>query len=118
MLYNPSTFGIEESRTLFYQNKNFINLLFIKYILTLGNNKFNLDYINLKPSINNFIFYYLMYSTGSDNLGKNLTLLKNQYRPMRKGLSNMIRLHATGVVAVPVNVRIHILASSKDVIHS
>jgi len=30
----------------------------------------------------------------------------------------MIRLHATGVAAVPVNAGIHILASSKDVIHS
>jgi hypothetical protein len=45
-------------------------------------------------------------------------LLKNQYRPMRKGISNMIRLHATGAMALPVEIRIQMLASSKDVIHS
>jgi heme/copper-type cytochrome/quinol oxidase subunit 2 len=37
---------------------------------------------------------------------------------MRKGISNMIRLHATGAMALPVEIRIQILASSKDVIHS
>jgi heme/copper-type cytochrome/quinol oxidase subunit 2 len=37
---------------------------------------------------------------------------------MRKGVSNMIRLHATGAIAMPIEIRIQILASSKDVIHS
>lgn len=45
-------------------------------------------------------------------------LQKNQYRPMRKGITNMVRLHATGAVSIPTEIRIHILASSKDVIHS
>ena len=45
-------------------------------------------------------------------------LQKNQYRPMRKGITSMVRLHATGAVALPTEIRIHILASSKDVIHS
>jgi hypothetical protein len=48
----------------------------------------------------------------------NEELYKNQYRPMRKGVSNMIRLHATGAVAMPIELRLQILASSKDVIHS
>jgi heme/copper-type cytochrome/quinol oxidase subunit 2 len=43
---------------------------------------------------------------------------KNQYRPLRKGISNMIRIHATGAIAMPTEVRIQMLASSKDVIHS
>ena len=43
---------------------------------------------------------------------------KNQYRPMRKGITSMVRLHATNAVALPSEMRIHILASSKDVIHS
>jgi heme/copper-type cytochrome/quinol oxidase subunit 2 len=30
----------------------------------------------------------------------------------------MLRLHATGAVAMPTEIRIQILASSKDVIHS
>jgi hypothetical protein len=37
---------------------------------------------------------------------------------MRKGVMNMIRLHATGAVAMPTEIRMHILASSRDVIHS
>jgi len=37
---------------------------------------------------------------------------------MRKGISNMVRLHATGAVAMPTEVRLHILASSRDIIHS
>jgi heme/copper-type cytochrome/quinol oxidase subunit 2 len=43
---------------------------------------------------------------------------KNQYRPMRKGINNLLRLHATGAIAIPTEVRLQILASSKDVIHS
>ena len=45
-------------------------------------------------------------------------LLRNQYRPMKKGVSNMVKLHATGAVAMPIETRLHLLASSKDVIHS
>jgi heme/copper-type cytochrome/quinol oxidase subunit 2 len=30
----------------------------------------------------------------------------------------MIRLHATSAIAMPIETRLHILASSKDVIHS
>jgi heme/copper-type cytochrome/quinol oxidase subunit 2 len=42
----------------------------------------------------------------------------NQYRPIKKGVSNMIKLHATGAIAMPIETRLHLLASSKDVIHS
>lgn len=37
---------------------------------------------------------------------------------MKKGINNLLRLHATGAVAIPTEVRIQVLASSKDVIHS
>jgi hypothetical protein len=37
---------------------------------------------------------------------------------MRKGITNMIRLHATGAIAMPIEIRLQVLASSKDVIHS
>ena len=36
----------------------------------------------------------------------------------KKGLTNMLRLHATGAVALPIEVRLQVLASSRDVIHS
>jgi hypothetical protein len=45
-------------------------------------------------------------------------LFKNQYRPMRKGINNMLRLHASAAVALPIELRLQILASSRDVIHS
>jgi hypothetical protein len=37
---------------------------------------------------------------------------------MKKGVTNMIRLQATGAIAMPIEIRLHILASSRDVIHS
>jgi hypothetical protein len=54
----------------------------------------------------------------SSGLNYNSELYKNQYRPMKKGVSNMIKLHATGAIAMPIEIRLHLLASSKDVIHS
>jgi hypothetical protein len=62
-----------------------------------------------------------VYLTGHyniNNLVNDSELLKNQYRPIKKGVSNMIKLHATGAVAMPIETRLHLLASSKDVIHS
>jgi len=50
--------------------------------------------------------------TGSDYL------LKSQHKPLKKGISNMLRLHATGTVAMPIEMRLQILASSRDIIHS
>lgn len=49
---------------------------------------------------------------------KNTDLYKSQFRPLRKGISSMLRLHATGAVAMPTEVRLQVLASSRDVIHS
>jgi len=51
-------------------------------------------------------------------MSSNNDLYKNQFRPLRKGVSNMIRLHATGAIAMPIEIRLHILASSRDIIHS
>jgi hypothetical protein len=43
---------------------------------------------------------------------------RSQYRIIKRGVSNMVRLHATGAMALPVCSRLHIFASSRDVIHS
>jgi len=59
-----------------------------------------------------------MFGFNDSNLGKNTELFKSQYRPMKKGVTNMIRLQATGAIAMPIEIRLHILASSRDVIHS
>ena len=37
---------------------------------------------------------------------------------MRKGITNMFKLRTTGAIAMPIERRLHILASSKGVIHS
>lgn len=50
--------------------------------------------------------------TGSDYM------LKSQFKPLKKGISNMLRLHATGTIAMPIEMRLQILASSRDIIHS
>jgi hypothetical protein len=64
------------------------------------------------------LFLYLFNIDSMNKLGSNTDLYKSQFRPMRKGISNMIRLHATGAISLPIEVRLHILASSKDIIHS
>jgi len=56
--------------------------------------------------------FFNLPSSGND------TLYKNQFRPLRKGINNMLRIHATGAVAMPIEIRLQVLASSKDVIHS
>jgi heme/copper-type cytochrome/quinol oxidase subunit 2 len=66
----------------------------------------------------NYLLFYLFGFLNNSDLGSNHDLYKNQHRPMKKGIVNMVRLHATGAIAMPIEVRIHILASSKDVIHS
>jgi len=95
---DPTTFASEVSRNFFY-------------------NSTNLFQINLLNSF--FKNTNLSYFTNMNNdFTLNTELYKNQYRPMKKGITNMIRLQATGAIALPIELRIHILASSKDVIHS
>ena len=53
-----------------------------------------------------------------ENIGQNTDLMKSQFRPLQKGISSMLRLHATGAVAMPIEIRLQVLASSRDVIHS
>jgi hypothetical protein len=59
-----------------------------------------------------------MNSDYSQNLGNRSSLLKNQFKPLKKGITNMMRLQGTGAVALPIEIRLQVLASSKDVIHS
>jgi hypothetical protein len=67
----------------------------------------------------NLLLSHLLSFNESNFQNENLSeISKNQYRPLRKGITNMIRLHATGAMALPIEIRLQILASSKDVIHS
>lgn len=68
-------------------------------------------------ALTNYVFFYI-FGSNSDNIGNSQTLLKDQFRPLKKGISSMLRLHATGAIAMPIEIRLQVLASSRDVIHS
>jgi heme/copper-type cytochrome/quinol oxidase subunit 2 len=111
-LIDPLSHISEIQRDFFYEtlSLNFFNT---------SNNILN-KLTSLLPNsqlISNLFLYTLNYELDS-NISGNTELYKNQFRPMRKGISNMIRLHATGAIAMPTEIRLHILASSKDIIHS
>lgn len=84
-------------------------------------NYFNLFYFYDYSNFFNFNFLYkklFSYFFYNSQFKKNDILLKNTHRPLKKGINNMIRLHGTGAVAMPIEIRLQVLASSKDVIHS
>jgi heme/copper-type cytochrome/quinol oxidase subunit 2 len=105
------SFTSEISREYFFHNINFFQLQIFKKTFNILDNQF----FFLNKILNNL---GLINFSKINNLNSNNKLLKNQYYPMKKGVINMIRLHATGAIALPIEIRLHILASSKDVIHS
>jgi hypothetical protein len=114
---DPINISSESSRELFYQHSSIFNSSLVYNLLS----KLNYNSSGLPININFVTNYLLVYLTGYHNLNtlaNDSELLRNQYRPMKKGVTNMIKLHATGAVAMPIETRMHILASSKDVIHS
>jgi hypothetical protein len=104
-MVDPSTFSSEISREYLYSATNFFQLNTLQEVLSNTN-------LPTTP------LFYLFGMNKPSTIGSNSDLFKNQYRPMRKGITNMVRLHATGAIALPTEIRLHILASSKDVIHS
>jgi len=107
----PTAFNSEVSRDFLYQQANFIKFSIVKDLMQVVS-----DYSPI--TFNNYLFLYCFGDKTPQTIGSNSDLFKNQYRPMKKGVTNMIRLHATGAIAMPIEIRLHILASSKDVIHS
>jgi heme/copper-type cytochrome/quinol oxidase subunit 2 len=93
-------------------NTSLVHTLFSNFNYGTNGLPLNINFIN------NYFLTYLTSNASVNNLSNDYELLRNQYRPMRKGVSNMVKLHATGAVAMPIETRLHILASSKDVIHS
>jgi hypothetical protein len=114
---NPASFVSENSRECFYQNTNYLRFTIIKDFLHYANARLGNSSVNLS-GVTDYFFFYLFGHDRATNLGRNTELYKSPARPMRKGVTNMIRLHATGAVAMPTEIRMHILASSRDVIHS
>ena len=121
---SPNNLLLNEIKTLFnYTDPILVNNEFSKYVFYTSLEFFNSEYLKtfnkfyknsfLNFWYSNFTNYYL---TSSYN--NNYVLFKNPHRPLRKGINNMIRLHGTGAIALPIEIRLQILASSKDVIHS
>nr|ASY95718.1 Cox2 [Paraurostyla sp.] len=114
LFFNSVLKNNEYSRDLYFFSLNFFNFIVLKDFLK------NLNIFNSTNDLIDY-FYFYFFSTKYENLlfkNNNSILLKNQYRPLKKGINNMIRLHATKAMALPIEIRLQILASSKDVIHS
>jgi hypothetical protein len=114
------TFSSEASRDYTYASVNYFKFLFLKAAVSSVSDFANRLPVNPKL-LDDYVFFFFMNSgnsTTSHFLTNSGELSKNQFRPLRKGISSMLRLHSTGAVAMPVELRLQILASSKDVIHS
>jgi hypothetical protein len=111
---NSITYVNEFSKLRYYYTLQYFNIHFVQN----GGNVLNFNNLfNLNLIIDN-LFSYFYKQQVSQYSNSNLELYKNQYRPLRKGINNMLRLHATGAIAMPTEIRLQLLASSKDVIHS
>jgi hypothetical protein len=116
LLVDPITYNTEYSRELYYSSLEYFKFLifkdWVKYLSTVQDLPVNLSLLN------NYLFFYFLGGKGSSELGNRGQLLKNQFKPLKKGISNMMRLQGSGAVAMPIEIRLQILASSRDVIHS
>lgn len=109
---DPLNYANEYSREAYYSSLEFFNYSVYQFAVD--------NFLNIFSN-NSLSTYFLKSFKGSTSFAVDANkteLLKMQYRPMRKGISNMIRLHATGAIAMPIEIRLQVLASSKDVIHS
>lgn len=116
LLIDPISYSSEVTRDFFYTSLPFFQFLVFKNIIADLNTKTPYLPINTKL-VNEYLFFYAL-NTQSNKIGLNDILYKDQHRPMKKGITSMLRLHGTGAVAMPTEVRLQILASSRDVIHS
>ena len=113
---DPSSFSSEYSRDFMYSSLPHFQFLQLRSALATASTALANAPLNASP-LTEYVFYYLLGSD-SQKAGNYSELYKNQYRPLRKGISDMLRLHATGAIAMPIEIRLQVLASSRDVIHS
>jgi heme/copper-type cytochrome/quinol oxidase subunit 2 len=134
LLLDPITYASESSRELFYHSVTGFRYFMVKEQLMswseMMSTKLKVSPLTIQKSLglhnngtdplNNALLYYFFDANYQANkvLGNNGELYKSQYRPLKKGITNMLRLHGTGAVAMPIEIRLQILASSRDVIHS
>jgi hypothetical protein len=116
LLVDPITYNTEYSRELYYSSLSYFKyIVFQEWVKQLTNTVSLPINLNL---LNNYLFFYFLDTPGSDQLGDRSLLQKNQFKPLKKGISSMMRLQGSGAVAMPIEIRLQVLASSKDVIHS
>jgi hypothetical protein len=116
LLADPITYNAEYSREVYYSSLDYFRFLIFKGWVSKVISTESLP-INLSL-INNYLFCYFLPQTSTNSLGNREDLLKSQFKPLKKGITNMMRLQGTGAVAMPIEIRLQVLASSKDVIHS
>jgi hypothetical protein len=114
---DPSSLSAELSRDMMYTDLNYLKLNLLVESFKKLNSYVSSTGLNT-TFINDYLVKYLLGFNFDESIGLNKELYKSQYRPMKKGVTNMIRLQATGAIAMPIEIRLHILASSRDVIHS
>jgi hypothetical protein len=113
---DPANFSSEHSRDILYTSTSYFKFLYLKNLTQALSE--STEALPLNSSLlTNYAFFYF-FGSNSSELNKNAELYKSQFRPLKKGISNMLRLHATGAVAMPIEIRLQVLASSRDVIHS
>jgi hypothetical protein len=116
LFVDPTNYVGESTRDVVYSSLSYFKILFLKEMLSWATT--NLPSLPVNTSFLNEYTLFYFFGGGSNKIGYNAELYKNPYRPLRKGISSMLRLHATGAIAMPVEIRLQILASSRDVIHS
>jgi hypothetical protein len=117
LLVDPITYNSEYSRELYLSTLDYFKFMVFKgAILNLNQAITNLP-INLKL-VNEYLFFHFIHQPKSVTMGNRSELRRSQFKPLKKGISSMMRLQGSGAVAMPIDIRLQILASSKDVIHS
>ena len=115
---DPSTFSSESTRELLYYPSKELQLNYLQDFFKWLYPTSSIRYVS-KGSYQPFTYLAHFFSDSrARTTGHNSDLMKSQFRPLKKGISSMLRLHATGAVAMPIELRLQVLASSRDVIHS
>ena len=117
LLIDPITYNSEYSRELYFSTLQYYKFMMFKGVLLDVNKFINNLPINLKL-VNEYLFFHFIDQPTSTTMGNRNEMRKSQFKPLKKGISSMMRLQGTGAVAMPIEIRLQVLASSKDVIHS
>lgn len=114
---NPLNYCTEYSRETYHSSLSYFQFMLFKGTISQVS-----DFVANAPIndsvFNEYLFFYFFGNQSNARSTGRQSLLKSQYRPMRKGVHNMLRLQGSGAVAMPIEIRLQILASSRDVIHS